>query len=116
MQRLATTTLSAVLALTGSADGFLSHSGRPSVFGRPSLFASTADVDKIPKVVEPTSDSECRLIILQITDVYTLENFASFKTLIEETKKQAKGAKVVSMLTGDFLSPYLLSKVDKGGE
>ena len=34
--------------------------------------------------------------------------------MIEDTKKKAKGAKVISMLTGDFLSPYLLSSVDKG--
>jgi len=53
----------------------------------------------------PTDDSEARLIVIQCTDVYTLENFAHMKTLIEETKANAKGAKVVSMLTGDFLSP-----------
>ena len=58
--------------------------------------------------------NEARLIVLQITDVYTLENFASFKALVEETKQKAPGATVVSMLTGDFLSPYLLSSVDRG--
>jgi 2',3'-cyclic-nucleotide 2'-phosphodiesterase (5'-nucleotidase family) len=62
----------------------------------------------------PTADGECRLIICQITDVYTLEHLASFKTMVEETKKNSKGATVVSMLTGDFLSPYLLSSVDGG--
>ena len=63
---------------------------------------------------DPTDPSECRLIICQVTDVYTLENFASFKTLVEETKRNSDGAKVISMLTGDFLSPYLLSSVDRG--
>lgn len=58
--------------------------------------------------------TECRLIILQITDVYTLENLAHFKTLVEDTRAKSKGAKVVAMLTGDFLSPYLLSTVDHG--
>lgn len=62
----------------------------------------------------PNADGECRLIICQITDVYTLEHFASFKTMVQDTKAKAAGAKVVSMLTGDFLSPYLLSSVDKG--
>lgn len=70
----------------------------------------------VPSVVDPVAECESKLIILQITDVYTLENFAHFKTLIEEAKKQSQGAKVVSMLTGDFLSPYLLSKVDNGGK
>mmetsp|Transcript_16193 Transcript_16193/g.33498 ORF Transcript_16193/g.33498 Transcript_16193/m.33498 type:complete len:678 (-) Transcript_16193:119-2152(-) len=63
---------------------------------------------------DPTKPSECRLIICQVTDVYSLEHFASFKTLVEETKKNSEGATVVSMLTGDFLSPYLLSSVDRG--
>jgi len=48
---------------------------------------------------------EARLIVLQITDVYTLEHLASFKTLLEETRANAKGAKTVCVLTGDFLSP-----------
>lgn len=48
----------------------------------------------------------------------TLENFPSLKTLIA-TIRAAQGEdgsrnKVVSMLTGDFLSPYLLSSVDRG--
>lgn len=54
------------------------------------------------------------LAVGQVTDVYTLENFAHFQTLLEETREKAKGAVVVCMLTGDFLSPYLLSSVDRG--
>lgn len=63
---------------------------------------------------KPNEPSEARLIVLQITDVYTLDYLASFKTLVEDTKKKANGAKVVCMLTGDFLSPYLLSSLDRG--
>jgi 2',3'-cyclic-nucleotide 2'-phosphodiesterase (5'-nucleotidase family) len=62
----------------------------------------------------PNQPSQARLIILQITDVYTLEHLASFKTLLEETRKNAQGAQVICMLTGDFLSPYLLSGLDRG--
>mmetsp|Transcript_20061 Transcript_20061/g.43178 ORF Transcript_20061/g.43178 Transcript_20061/m.43178 type:complete len:706 (-) Transcript_20061:47-2164(-) len=62
----------------------------------------------------PTSDSECKLIICQITDVYSLEHLASFKTLVDDIRAKNPGATVVSMLTGDFLSPYLLSTVDHG--
>ena len=70
--------------------------------------------DDAPWEVQPVADNEARLIVLQITDVYTLENFASFKALLKETKEKAKGAKVICVLTGDFLSPYLLSSIDRG--
>eukprot|EP00978_Attheya_sp_CCMP212_P026482 scaffold87167_cov56-Attheya_sp.AAC.11 len=62
----------------------------------------------------PAESEEARLIVLQITDVYTLEYFAHFKTLLEDTRAKSKGCKVICMLTGDFLSPYLLSSVDRG--
>jgi 2',3'-cyclic-nucleotide 2'-phosphodiesterase (5'-nucleotidase family) len=78
---------------------------------------STEDTDDAVRwEVSPTTDlSEARLIILQITDVYALDNFASFKTLLEETRRRAgPGSNVICMLTGDFLSPYLLSSVDRG--
>ena len=70
--------------------------------------------DDAPWEVQPVAANEARLIVLQITDVYTLENFASFQTLLKETKEKAKGAKVICVLTGDFLSPYLLSSIDRG--
>ena len=58
------------------------------------------------------------LRIINITDVYKIDNFPSLKTLIEEKKQEAEeqfpGGKTVSILTGDFLAPYLLSSVDKG--
>ena len=76
--------------------------------------ANDCDDDDAPWEVRPVAPDEVRLIVLQITDVYTLENFASFQTLLKETREKAKGAKVISVLTGDFLSPYLLSSIDRG--
>jgi len=52
--------------------------------------------------------------IANSTDVYTLDNFGSLKTLLETIRASQEGNKVVSMLTGDFLAPYLLSSVDRG--
>ena len=62
------------------------------------------------------SEVAARLRIIQITDVYTLKNFPHVKTLINEKKAEmdALGGKTISMLTGDFLAPYLLSSFDKG--
>merc|ERR550532_2590049 len=54
-----------------------------------------------------------RLTIVHITDVYILDNFPHLRTLIKKTKEQ-NPMNTVSMLTGDFLAPYLLSSVDKG--
>lgn len=62
----------------------------------------------------PCDPEEARLTVIQITDVYTLETLASVKTLVEETKAKSKGSKVIAMMTGDFLAPYLLSSVDRG--
>lgn len=68
----------------------------------------------IQKDDDCSSPSECKLIICQITDVYSLEHLASFKTLVEDVRNKNPDATVISMLTGDFLSPYLLSTVDNG--
>ena len=44
----------------------------------------------------PPSLSEARLQIVQITDVYTLENFPSLKTMLAEKRAQARpGTKVI---------------------
>ena len=64
--------------------------------------------------MQPTADHEARLTIVQITDVYTLDNFASLKTMLETIRTSQQGGRVVSMLTGDFLAPYLLSSIDHG--
>ena len=62
----------------------------------------------------PCAPDEARLTVIQITDVYSLENLASVKTLLADTRAKSTGSKVVSMITGDFLAPYLLSSVDRG--
>ena len=61
-------------------------------------------------------EEAARLRIVQITDVYTLRNFPSLKTLLKEKREEIGklGGKTISMLTGDFLAPYLLSSFDKG--
>ena len=76
--------------------------------------------------LHPAADHEARLTIVQITDVYTLDNFASLKTMMETIRTSQQTAsggssnnnnnnnKVLSMLTGDFLAPYLLSSIDHG--
>ncbi|CAE7252949.1 unnamed protein product [Symbiodinium natans] len=61
----------------------------------------------------------CALRVLQITDVYMLENFPSMKTLIAEKEAELKaqyggGSRCITVLTGDFLAPYLLSSIDRG--
>jgi 2',3'-cyclic-nucleotide 2'-phosphodiesterase (5'-nucleotidase family) len=63
---------------------------------------------------KPPKPSEARLTVVQVTDVYTLANFASLKTLLKEARSKSGPGKVVSVLTGDFLAPYLLSSVDRG--
>ena len=67
--------------------------------------------DWTPKAPQPTA---AKLTIVQVTDVYTLENFASLKKMLQETRNESGDGKVVSVLTGDFLAPYLLSTVDRG--
>ncbi|CAJ1347579.1 unnamed protein product [Effrenium voratum] len=63
------------------------------------------------------SSSSCTLRIVQITDVYVLDNFPSLRTLIKEKTLELErrcGGQTISMLTGDFLAPYLLSSIDMG--
>jgi 2',3'-cyclic-nucleotide 2'-phosphodiesterase (5'-nucleotidase family) len=65
--------------------------------------------------LKPSKPHEARLTVVQITDVYTLDNFASLKTMLETIRaSQGPTDTVISMLTGDFLSPYLLSSIDRG--
>ena len=66
-------------------------------------------------ITRMSSEQTARLRILQITDVYTLQNFPRLKTLIAEKRAEveAEGGRCISVLTGDFLAPYLLSSFDK---
>ena len=62
--------------------------------------------------VQPPSPTAARLTVVQVTDVYTLENFPRLKTLLHDVR--TTNPATISMLTGDFLAPYLLSSIDKG--
>ena len=61
------------------------------------------------------NQNSAKLRIVQVTDVYTLHNFPRLKTLLDQYKaKETTLGKTYSVLTGDFLAPYLLSSFDKG--
>jgi 2',3'-cyclic-nucleotide 2'-phosphodiesterase (5'-nucleotidase family) len=63
------------------------------------------------------NDSAVRFRIVNITDCYTLENFPSLKTCVEVKSSEVNNdsaSKFATILTGDFLAPYLLSSIDKG--
>lgn len=64
--------------------------------------------------MKPSAPNQARLTLVQITDVYTLDNFPSLKTMLNEVRSSQEGGKVVSLLSGDFLAPYLLSSIDRG--
>jgi 5'-nucleotidase len=55
---------------------------------------------------------QLKLRIFQVNDVYELENFPSFKTLVDSNRGDAD--QVLIVLAGDFLGPSLLSSLDKG--
>jgi 2',3'-cyclic-nucleotide 2'-phosphodiesterase (5'-nucleotidase family) len=62
-------------------------------------------------------DNGVNLRIVNITDCYTLENFPSLKTLVNTKREEVSpnlSSKFATILTGDFLAPYLLSSIDKG--
>ncbi|CAE7314917.1 unnamed protein product [Symbiodinium sp. KB8] len=101
--------------------------------GSSSSSSASAGQTKSAAPTESAPDP-CALRILQITDVYVLENFPSMKTLIAEKEAELKAeyggqvcykqatseakcegaSRCVSVLTGDFLAPYLLSSIDRG--
>lgn len=102
--QIAVTCLSKATALAVSGRG-----------GRPATSADSLGIQAYENWnPQPPKPNECKLTIVQITDVYTLENFASLKTMLKQTREAYGEGKVISMLTGDFLSPYLLSSVDQG--
>lgn len=69
------------------------------------------EADALQDTHPPT---QCKLILLHCTDVYTLDNFCHFETLVKQVKRMYPDATVKTVLTGDFLSPYLLSSIDRG--
>merc|ERR1719265_375540 len=63
------------------------------------------------------SKNSVALRIVQITDVYVLENFPHLRNLIKDKRADLDarcGGRTISKLTGDFLAPYLFSSLDKG--
>ena len=80
-----------------------------------SVYKYSVTLSPCPSVTVAMAESKAHLRIIQITDVYTLVNFPKLKTLIKEkaAEVEATGGKCISMLTGDFLAPYLLSSLDK---
>ena len=102
--------------ILGPIFGFQHRGGgrKPRQKHQPSL---DIDLDDLPDKtwLTPSKPGEARLTIVQITDVYTLDNFCHLKTLLKTIRAaQGPNDKVISMLTGDFLSPYLLSSIDRG--
>lgn len=81
------------------------------------MVVSTEVDDKADMVFKPDlPPSAASLRIIHVTDVYTLGNFPSLKTLVSKQQEYStsRGHSLISVLTGDFLAPYLLSALDKG--
>lgn len=95
-------------------DAWEEHKPAPAVTLKNTLGAALK-----PSLSEGLSTA-CTLQIIQVTDVYTLENFPNLRTLILDKRAQlekrrgSSGSKTISCLTGDFLMPYLLSSIDGG--
>eukprot|EP00977_Amphora_coffeiformis_P002541 scaffold482_cov266-Amphora_coffeaeformis.AAC.4 len=66
----------------------------------------------VPSSVLQEGEDDVWLRIIQVNDVYLLDNFARLKTLMDEHSGQAHRDLVV--LAGDFLGPSLLSSLDHG--
>jgi 2',3'-cyclic-nucleotide 2'-phosphodiesterase (5'-nucleotidase family)/Ca2+-binding EF-hand superfamily protein len=61
------------------------------------------------------TNQTAHLRIINVTDIYKLDNFPSLKTVLDVKKAELEGlGRQISILTGDFLAPYLLSALDKG--
>lgn len=83
--------------------------------GNSAICECSRGVSRLLNASDPPSS--CTLRIVQITDVYVLDNFPHLRTLIKEKREDLEkrcGGKTISMLTGDFLAPYLLSSIDMG--
>jgi len=61
-----------------------------------------------------STGSPLTLRVINVTDVYMLDNFPSLKTLINEKRASNVNGPTITTLTGDFLAPYLLSSLDFG--
>ena len=54
------------------------------------------------------------LRIISINDIYDIKNYPYVETVIQALKKSAEDAVVIAALSGDFLSPCLLTSLDGG--
>ena len=54
------------------------------------------------------------LRIISINDVYDIKNYPYVETVIQSLKETSEDAVVIACLSGDFLSPCLLTSVDGG--
>ena len=95
-------------------------SSRTALGARPRV-ASARNGAATPSLLRCASSTTpaAALRIIHVTDVYTLDNFPHLKTLIVEKREEFEqqhgpDALTISVLTGDFLMPYLLSAIDKG--
>jgi hypothetical protein len=66
-----------------------------------------------PEKLKNTAKGPCSIKILQVNDVYALDNLAYFKTCKDVESKNFDGV-VIGALPGDFLSPSALSGLDRG--
>lgn len=55
-----------------------------------------------------------RLRIVQINDVYTLENLPRLRTLVQAMREEDPADAMLVVVAGDFLAPSLLSSLDAG--
>ena len=94
-------------------------SSRTALAARPRVASARSGVNERLLRCASSTTPAAALRIIHVTDVYTLDNFPHLKTLIVEKrdefeKQNGPDAVTISVLTGDFLMPYLLSAIDKG--
>ncbi|KAJ3351561.1 hypothetical protein HDU83_008825 [Entophlyctis luteolus] len=79
------------------------------------LASSLSLYPTIPDGADILSNSTHRVRILSVNDVYSMQQLPALATMIKEAKAEAGGAyPVLAVLPGDFLSPSLMSSLDKG--
>lgn len=54
------------------------------------------------------------LTLVAVNDVYDLEHLPKLRTLVDAVKVKREGGHVITTLAGDFLSPSVLSSLDRG--
>lgn len=92
----------------------VSHEMSAELASKSGAAAAASPSEPVPAPIAAQHTAALRIV--HITDVYTLENFPSLRTLILEKRAEfcachGDSSKTISMLTGDFLMPYLLSTV-----